>query len=189
MAELEKTEGAKPEEQDETKPAETVGNVSPDEFAKVKKALADANKEAAARRKRLDELEKAEADRKTAEMTELEKANARLKELEAKQRELERRELQRKIAAEVGIPDILATRLVGDTQEAMTDDAKELLEALKLNSKKQAPTLPPNNPGDGKKGEGALERRARLLQLNNANVLFDVEEAKKRGGGVHFTND
>jgi DNA repair exonuclease SbcCD ATPase subunit len=53
------------------------------ELEKTRKALSDANKEAADRRKRLEKLEAAEIERKQAEMTEAEKVQARLTEMEA----------------------------------------------------------------------------------------------------------
>lgn len=63
----------------ETPDPQTSDAEAPDykaELDKVTAALKAANRESAERRKRLEALEKAEAERKTAEMTELEKAKA-----------------------------------------------------------------------------------------------------------------
>lgn len=191
----------KPEAEVKTKP-ESDSTVKPEDFQKtqdeldkVRKALKDANKEAADRRKRLDELEAAEAKRKEAEMTETEKLQAQIKQLADektdllnKQKETERRELQRKVAKDVGLPEGLAARLRGDTEEEMTDDAKIVLELMpKLDTtpeKKTAPKLAPMNPGDGKQGETPAMRRARLLgkQVN----VWDADLAKLHGGGAEF---
>lgn len=108
-----------------------------EELEKTRKALKEANKEAAERRKRLDELEKIEADRKAAEMTDQEKREAYIKQLEtekaqleARQRDIEHRELQRKVAKEANLPDGLAERLRGETEEDLQADAKLMLELL-----------------------------------------------------------
>lgn len=63
----------------ETPDPQTSDAEAPDykaELDKVTAALKAANRESAERRKRLEALEKAEAERKTAEMTELDKAKA-----------------------------------------------------------------------------------------------------------------
>jgi hypothetical protein len=164
------------------KKTETVN--SADEFAKqqeelerTRTALKAANKEAADRRKRLDELEAAEAKRKEAEMTETEKTQARIKQLEAENAEregevqkLQREKLQRKVALAAGLPEALADRLVGNDEEAMTADAQAILAALpqpKQEEKKEdlpkKPKLSATNPGDAAKGETRAQVRERTL--------------------------
>ena len=59
------------------------------ELGRTRKALADANREAAQRRKKLEGFEQAEAARKTAEMTELERVQAKLVETEKRAAEAE----------------------------------------------------------------------------------------------------
>lgn len=165
------------------------------ELEKVRKALKDANKEAADRRKRLDELEKAEQERQVAQMSEQEKLQLRLKELETtvaeKERllqEKERQDLQRKVAADVGIPLALAGRIVGGTEEEMIADAKSILELLPKpqEEKKAAPKLEPTNPGDGKQGETLAQKRARL-GLTGSTIPWTDSGAKERGGGVYIS--
>lgn len=170
------------------------------ELEKVRKALKDANKEAAERRKRNEELEAAEAKRKEAEMTESEKAAARVKELESKLAEQarllsesNRRELQRKVAKAVGLPDGFAERLRGDTEEDLTADANAVLELLPKQDtteqpkKPNAPKLIVNNPGDGKKGETRAEMKARLQGATPGNV-WDADWHKSHGGGAVFVD-
>lgn len=145
------------------------------ELEKARSALKERNKEEAARRKKLEELEAAEEGRKKAAMTESEKAAARIKELEAlaaekdnQIKQAERRELQRKVAKEVGIPEVFASRIAGDTEEDMTADAKTILEALpkpeaEPKDKKKAPVLIPTNPANGQKGETEAQAKARIF--------------------------
>lgn len=161
------------------------------ELEKTRKALKEANREAADRRKRLDELEAAEKKRAEDAMSETEKLNARLKELEQvaaeKDRllqEKERQELQRKIAKEVGIPDALANRLMGDDEEAMKADAETILASLPKQeaAKPTAPKLSPTNPANGKVEETHAQRRARLL--GKQDNPWTPGGAADRGGGV-----
>jgi hypothetical protein len=185
------TPGEKPETKPEGEPQETAKEpeakvekpaLSAEAFAKqqeelerTKESLKKANKEAAERRIKLDEFEKAEAERKQAEMSEAEKVQARIKELETEKAEreskiqdFERKELQRKVAGAVGLPEALAHRLVGANEEEMTEDAKQLLAVLPQKQetapeKTKAPTLKSTNPGDADKTETRAQVRERTL--------------------------
>ena len=158
--------------------AETVA-VSKAEFDKLQAALKEANKEAAARRKRLEELEAQEAQRKEAEMTETEKANKRAGELEAKLKAYERAEMQRAAADKVKLPAALATRLQGNTPEELEADAKALLETLPK-PEKPAPGINPTNPAGSNASvtETREQKKARL-----AGRPLDVFGS---GGGVNW---
>lgn len=187
-----KAKAVEPEVKAETVATTDDAAKTQEELERTREALKKANKEAADRRKRLDELEAAEAKRKEAEMTEAEKTQARIKQLEAEKAEREnevlqfkRKELQRKIAQSVGLPEVFAYRLVGEDEEAMTEDAKAILAVLPQKTedapKKQPPTLKTTNPGDGEKGETEAMKRARLLgQKVNP---WDPAWAKANGGG------
>jgi hypothetical protein len=175
------------------------------ELEKTREALKKANKEAAERRKRLEELEASEQKRKEAEMTETEKLQARLKtleeeknQLEAKQREFERKELQRKVANEIGLPEGLARRIAGETEDEMIADAKAMLELLpkqeaatndpaKVEKEKVLPKLSSTNPGEAEKGETLAQKKARLL--GQQPRVWDADYAKEHGGGVTFVED
>lgn len=163
------------------------------ELERLRSALKERNKEELARRKKLEELEAKEKEREQAAMTESEKLNARLKELEEANalkdqqlKQTERRELQRKVAKETGLPDGFAERLRGETEDELKADAATVLELLPKQEaeKKQpnAPKLDVTNPGDGKKGETQAQKKARLLG-GHVNP-WGSEGAADRGGGV-----
>jgi hypothetical protein len=149
-----------PEVQPETPAAEKAVTIDPAEFAKMQAALKEANKEAADRRKRLDILEKAEAERQAAQMSESEKAAAKIKEYETKLAQFERASLIRKIADEAGLPAQLAERLQGSTEEELKADAVKLLELVPVKAKSN---LSPTNPGNAQRAETPAEKRERLL--------------------------
>lgn len=112
--------------------------------------------------KKLAKFEQEEAKRKEAEMTEIELANKRAQELEAKVRQLEISRLQHDIAAKVGLPNVLADRLKGETPEELEADAKLLLEAQP--KQKAAPNSGVTAPGDKTvTGETDAEKRRRLF--------------------------
>ena len=138
---------------------ETV-TLSKAEYEKQQAALKEANREAAARRKRLEELEAQEAKRKEAEMTEAEKATKRAQELEAKLHAYELSELQRAAAEKAGLPAQLAKRLQGSTAEELEADAKALAETLPKPTKL---TANPTNPGaNGQQKETDAQKKSRL---------------------------
>ena len=104
------------------------------------------------------EAEKAAADKATADALaknqEWEKlAKARQDELDKKTAELAERDLRekkRQIAHDAGLPEALATRLVGTTDEEIAADAKALLETI---PKKPTSSGGSTNPGGGSAGD------------------------------------
>ena len=127
--------------------------------------LREREKEANKLAKKLEAYEKAEAERKQAEMSETEKLKAQLAELEAKATRLEREGLQRQAAEAAGLPLALASRLQGDNIEAMTADAKAMLEALPKPANPKPPNIHATNPGaNASQGETEAEKRRRLFQ-------------------------
>ena len=126
----------------------------PEEFDKERamatiKKLREREKEADKLAKKLEAYEKAETERKQAEMSEIDKLKAQYAEAQAKAARLERESLQRQAAEAAGIPLVFAGRLQGENLEEMTEDAKAILEALPKSDGKQAPKLPTTNPGAG----------------------------------------
>jgi len=106
---------------------------------------------------------KADAARKAAEMSEIDKLKAQVDEANAKATRLERESLQRQAAEAAGLPPALASRLQGDDLEAMTADAKAMLEALPK-PPKTPPGVHPTNPGSNAgTGETEAQKRARLF--------------------------
>jgi len=188
---------------DETKPTEMVKEtpevpepktdgvvtptvIDPAEFAKMQAALKEANKEAAARRKRLDELEAAETKRKEAEMTESEKTAKRIQELEAETNQLKREKMQRAAAEKVGLAPDFALRLQGSTGEELEADAKMMLETMlkalpqPLPPPQKPAGINPTNPPITPIQETESQMKERLFGKRQS--IFDGA-----GGGVYFT--
>ena len=150
------------------------------ELERTRKALADANKEAAQRRKKLEAYEKAEADRQVAQMSELEKAQAKLAELEKRAAEAEAGKRQALIRAAViaratvqGFrepEDVLrfldagAVEIADDGQVRDVDTLLQKLAKAKPYLLQPAGTVGATNPGRGQgTGESDEARRARLF--------------------------
>ncbi len=130
------------------------------ENERMSKALKDANREAADRRKKLDAYEKAEQTRKDAELSEAQRLQKEVETLRAQAERTNRELMQRDIAAEVGLPAIFAARITGNDKETMLEDAKAMLAAL---PSKPTPSLSATNPGSGQsRSETDEERRKRL---------------------------
>lgn len=125
------TEGQEP-----TGGTQTQGETPEQKAARLERELAEARKDAGNYRTRLRERERAEqeAQRQTAEQqgefkTLYEQAQQRLQELEQAQAARERADLLRKVAKSAGLdPDDedLVSRLRGDDEEALLEDAKKL---------------------------------------------------------------
>ena len=127
---------------------------------KMEKALKDANREAADRRKKLDAYEKAEQSRKDAELSESQRLQKEVETLRAQAERTNRELMQRDIAAEVGLPAIFAARITGEDKDAMLADAKSMYDVLRG---KNGPSLSATNPGSGQsRSETDEERRKRL---------------------------
>jgi len=180
----EQKQGAMPEQ---TTPAGETPPAAPQaqsdlsaELEKTRLALKAANKEAADRRKRLDELEAAETKRKEGEMSEVDKLTKRLTEAEAKLKAKERADAQRAVSEKVGLPLAFAERLQGETPEELEADAKKLLEALPKAPKQ--PNINPTNPGGAERGETPEQARERIYGQNIS--IFDQEFGKRHGGGA-----
>jgi hypothetical protein len=179
------TAQAEPEVQaPESTPPESVKDA---EFWKGKATAME--KEATKAAKRLAQLEDAEQKRADAEKTELQKATERADAAERKAAESERKAIRQKVAAEIGLPAILAERLQGDDEDAMRADAAKLLEALPKAdpAKKQNPTINPTNPAAAQQGETLAQKKERL-HLNPDVSLFGEGDALK-GGGVFLVGE
>lgn len=117
--------------------------------------------------------EKVAADEKAKHEAETMAKNAEWEKL-AKQREDELAKLQadikardlrdkrRAIGQKAGLPDAIADRLTGETDEELEADAKAILEAL---PKGALPKVSATNPGQNARGQGEsdAERRKRLF--------------------------
>ena len=186
MADEREPEMGEEEQQDQTGTEPQDSGEVPDpaelqaELERTRKALADANKEAAARRKKLEAFEAQEAKRKQAEMTELEKAEARLNELEKRAEQAEAGRKQALVRAAViaqataqGFRDPEdALRYLDTSEVEITEDGKvgDVSALLKELGKQKPYLLQPQgsvgatNPGRGQaQGETPEQRRSRLF--------------------------
>jgi len=100
---------------------------------------------------------------------------------EIKQRDL--REKRRSIGVKAGLPEALALRLTGESDEDIEKDAKSILEALPKPIAQPKLSPGPINPGQGgEKGETLAEARARVH--GRSAGAFDPAVLAKKGGGV-----
>lgn len=157
--------------QADAKPAVTVEALQA-ELEATRKALKDANKEAAERRKRLDAIEKADKEKADAELSETEKLKRELESTAARLKAAETDNLKRRIAAETSLPAELIDRLRGETEDELKADAQAL---LKLIPKVK---LGATNPGNARQ-ETVYEQGARLKQETASADIWS-------GGGVKF---
>lgn len=149
------------------------------EFFKSKaKAM---EKEAAAAAKKLAAYEKAEEERRQAELTDLQKAQEKSARLEAELKAKELSILRRDIAAKVELPAVLADRLKGETAEEIEADAKALLETLPK-SEKKAPSINPTNPGGAKQGETLAQKKERIGYDRHVDIFSNDFNVRKDGG-------
>jgi len=129
-------------------PKEKLEGKQEEEFNKERamhtiKTLREREKDAEKAEKELEKYKAAEKERKEAELSEMEILKTRAVEAENKYKELEIKEQKREIAVKVGLPDILALRIQGETLEDMQTDAEALLEAMP----KKSGEIQKTNPG------------------------------------------
>ena len=165
------------------------------ELEKLRKALAETNRENAKRRKQLEAYEQAEAQRKQESMSELEKAQAALAELEKRATDAERGRkqalLEKAVIAKAGALRFNnaedAIRFLDPEKLEIGDDGQVigLEDALKAIAKdrpyllQQPGQVGATNPGRGQvEGETAAQKRARLWGAG------DIDPLRVNGGVV-----
>jgi len=94
-----------------------------------------------------------------------EQMSQKMAEAQRRAEELERQQLQAKVAQTVGIPPALATRLIGATEEELTADAKALLASL---PKPQAPNI------NASPGAGATPRTDLGMPVEEFAAIYGV---------------
>lgn len=121
-----------------------------DDTSGLKKALA-------AERKRADALEKEKRDAELSKLPELERAKAVADELTKENEKLKLENTRMKVSLDMGLPWKLAKRLSGDTEEAMREDAADLLKDYKPAEKQVLKDDPKNKrpTNDAKKSGSA----------------------------------
>lgn len=156
-------------------------------------------KERLDREKARSEKAKEEAARRAAEAEAMKNAEwqklaeQREKDLAEMKAEIARRDhaaLQAKVAKAVGLPDALASRLIGEDEKALTEDAKALLETLPKpppppDPQKRQPGFAPTNPGaNGSNAASVQEQRDRIY---GARVdPWSVSANQNQGGGAFY---
>ena len=177
------------------------------ELEETRKALKSANRESAQRRLKLEELEKAEADRQEAELSEMEKLQKKLSdqqaELERVQREARQERVKAAVIAEANkldfqdpedayrLIDLSTVEVEGDGKvEGVTELLKALAEQKPYMIKKAKAVIKGaiTNPGENvsSTGETEAQQRARVYGASDP-TLFTPEAVKRRGGGVYIS--
>ena len=128
-----------------------------------------------------DELtakEKAKAD---AELTEAQRLTKQLED----ERKENRNTRAENAALLAGLPKEFASRLQGDTKEALEADALEFAKFFpeKVTAQKIAPKINTTNPQGAQPNETHEQMRARVLGETKVNI-FDPTHAREHGGGV-----
>ena len=132
------------------------------ELEAAKRSLQNKTDEAKRVHGKLTKFEKAEEERKRAELSEMEKLQADLAKAQSDLKFATLTNLKRTVAEKTGLPAALFDRLKGETLEDLEADASALLEALPEAAKKTAPILNTSNPSTSLQGETDAERRVRL---------------------------
>lgn len=183
------------------------------QIAKMEKALKDANKEAATKRKRLDELEQAEQERAKASMSEMDRLKAQIAEnqkfladAKAAQEKAQAEATQARIksavvsvAATMGFQDPEDAYALIDRQAVTVDGDKisgvsESLAALAKrkpymlkSTSPRPPQVNATNPGEQAQ-EGMTDEQIRATVFGGGPTdLFTAKGAKRQGGGVVWT--
>jgi hypothetical protein len=155
------------------------------ELERTRAALAKANKEAASYRIKAQKAEEEKQKRKEAEMTELERLQQQLSDIQAERDNLRLDMLRKRVAAAVGLPDILAGRLQGETEEELKADAEALLETLPKPAPK-LPTIAATNPGNNAQAPGETLAQQRQRVYGTQVDVFNPVWSEQHGGGVRF---
>jgi hypothetical protein len=131
--------------------------------------------------KKADDLEAAEKARKEAELPEIERLKKETHELQSQLKKLQITQQRNDVAHKIGLPDVFADRIKGETPEEMEADAKLIFDALPKGPK-PPPPVNPTNPGGASANETDAQIMARL-HPSGAN-MWNPEVARRHGGGV-----
>jgi len=140
-------------------------------------------KEAKKQAEKLAAYEKAEEDRKQAELSDLQKEQAKAAKFEAELKETKLAIVRRDVAAKIGLPSVLADRLKGITEDEITADATALLETLPKADPKKQSTINPTNPSNASQSETLAQKKARLGLTRNTDI-YSAEFNLRKDGGV-----
>jgi hypothetical protein len=145
-----KDASAKAGESQEDGKATDADKKSGDDTTALKKALK-------AERDRANALEKAQREAELSKLPELERFKAEAEELAKENEKLSAENMRMKVALDMGLPWKLAKRLSGDDEDAIRDDAADLLKDYTPAKKQVVPDDPKNKrpPNDAKKNGSA----------------------------------
>jgi ABC-type Fe3+/spermidine/putrescine transport system ATPase subunit len=174
----------------------------------MEKALKDANKESASRRKEIERYEQAETERVKAAMSETDRLKAEVE--EAKKQAAEAKAEQTRIAAEAASQNLKTQILLRasamdfanpqdayallDLAEVNADESETIDKALaklegrlpKKTQARQAPRVSPTQPGGAASGEMTDDQlRAEIFGVN-MRTPFTTDVLKAKGGGVFW---
>ena len=135
-------------------------------------------------KKELENFKAEDAKRKEAEMSDLEKAQKKAAQLEADLKAERLQNLKLKVAGKYQLPESLANRLQGETEDELDADAKALAELLPKQQK--AAKLPVTDPAEPEKGETDQQRRTRLSR--QGGNFWDADMMKQKGGGAFISS-
>ena len=155
------TETVEPTQEPEAKTVDELQK----ELEAAKRSLQNKTDEAKRVHGKLTKFEKAEEERKRAELSEMEKLQADLSQAQADLKFATLTNLKRTVAEKTGLPAALFDRLKGETLEDLEADANALLEALPEAAKKKAPVLNTSNPGSTLPTDESDEERRRRLGI------------------------
>jgi len=141
-------------------------------------------KEAKKQAEKLAAYEKAEEDRKQAELSDLQKEQAKAARFEKELNDTKLAIVRRDVAAKIGLPSVLADRLKGETAEEIEADATALLETLPKADQKKQSTINPTNPGAASQAETMAQKKARLGLTRNTDIYSAEFNARKDGGVI-----
>ena len=141
-------------------------------------------KEARKQAEKLAAYEKAEEDRKQAELSDLQKEQAKAARFEKELNDTKLAIVRRDVAAKIGLPSALADRLKGETLEEIEADATALLETLPKADQKKQSTINPTNPGAASQAETMAQKKARLGLTRNTDIYSAEFNARKDGGVI-----
>lgn len=167
------------ETQAEAQPAANAAELA-NQLAELQKQLRAVNRESAERRKALEAFEKAETERRQAEMTEAQRLQAEIETLRRERAEAQaaaqaatiRAAVTAKAAGRFHDPEDVFLALSGRLKvneagevEGLDDELKALAQAKPHWVKAAAQTIRPTTPSNGQMsaGETAAERRRRLI--------------------------
>ena len=149
------------QEQPQDEPKDVLGDAGKKALDAERKRANEAEKRFKEAAARIEEFENAQRTEEEKREHELQTLRAQIEE-ERKQREaVERDLLIKSVAAEFGLPDELADRLVGDDRDALVEDAKQLQKLVAPSGPRKPAPVPEAGSGRSEERRVGKECRSR----------------------------